>query len=81
MPAKRMISEKECEDFSKINAKNAVNSYKQSKKRAPRQPTEYNNFVKQMMQATKVKNLPQTQRFKAVGALWAEKKKQKNVKL
>ena len=33
MPTKKMISVKECEKFAKINAKNAVNSYKQSKKR------------------------------------------------
>ena len=77
----KMISIKDFENFSKINAKNAVNSYKQSKKRAPRQPTEYNNFVKQMMQNPKVKNLPQKQRFKAVASLWSESKKKKNVKL
>ena len=81
MPTKKMISVKECEKFAKINAQNAVNSYKQSKKRPPRAASEYNKFVKQMMQSAKVKNLPQNQRFKAVAAMWAEAKKKKNVKL
>ena len=77
MSDKKMISHKECEKFAKINAQNAVNSYKQSKKRPPRQPTEYNKFVKQHMQSAKVKALPQ----KAVATMWAEAKKKKNVKL
>jgi ribosomal protein L31E len=81
MPTKKMISVKECEKFAKINAQNAVNSYKQSKKRKPRAPSEYNKFVKQHMQADKIKNLPQNQRFKAVAAMWADQKKKKNVKL
>ena len=37
MPTKKMISVKECEKFAKINAQNAVNSYKQSKKGLPEQ--------------------------------------------
>ena len=81
MSDKKMISHKDCQKFADVNAKNAVNSYKQSKKRPPRQPTEYNKFVKQMMQSSKVKSLPQTQRFKAVAEMWKDKKKQTKVKL
>jgi hypothetical protein len=77
--AKKMISADTCAQVSKVQAKNAVNSYRQKEKGGRAKPNAYAMFVRQHMQDPKVKRLPVTQRMGAIALLWADAKKKQHV--
>jgi len=77
--AKKMISADTCEKVVKVQAKNAVNSYRQKAKGDRKKPNEYAMFVKQHMQNPKVKRLPVTQRMGAIALMWQDAKKKQHV--
>tara|TARA_R110000803_G_scaffold14544_2_gene40381 strand:- start:441 stop:749 length:309 start_codon:yes stop_codon:yes gene_type:complete len=79
MPAKKMVSLKDCEKVSKVQAYNAVNSYRQKSKGKRKIPNEYALFVRQHMQDPKVKRLPLKKRMGAIALLWKDAKKQQHV--
>ena len=74
-----MVSAKTCDQVIKVQAKNAVNAYKQKIKGDRRQANKYALFVKQHMQDPKVKRLPVNQRMGAIALLWADAKKKQHV--
>ena len=76
----KMISADTCEKVAKVQAKNAVNSYRQKAKGGRAKPNAYAMFVKQHMQDPKVKRLPVTQRMGSIALMWQDTKKKKHVK-